>query len=92
MDSGGQEELIAGIKSSGTITLSMNFLEAQYALLDTDYNSGVAHHYEISYGNPEVSMQTFVGFVTKLSSATKVDGQVTADVTISITGAVTLAV
>ena len=90
MDSAGQEELIAGIKSSGTVTLTMNFIEAQYSLLDTDYNSAVARHYKIIYNDTGLTEQVFVGFVTKLSTATKIDGQVMADVTVTVSSSVTL--
>jgi predicted secreted protein len=88
---GGYREYIGGFRDGGTISLTMNFTNATYVVMQTDYEDENSHHYEIVLPDTESTSLEFVGVVTEVPLEITADDKVTSSVTIKITGAVTVA-
>lgn len=87
---GGYREYIPGFRDGGTISLSMNFTKETYATMFGDYESDEKRFYKIVLpaANGTIS---FEGFVTECPLSISPDSQITADVTIQISGKPTVA-
>jgi predicted secreted protein len=83
---GGYREFIAGFRSAGTITLTMNFTRHSFDLMFDDFESDVAQFYEIILPDVEETTLEFEGLVTECPLSIPTDDKVTVDVTIQITG------
>lgn len=88
---GGYREFITGFRDAGEVTLSMNFTRATYELMKTDFESSTALDYKIALPDDDNTELTFDGLVTNLPLDVPMDDKITADVTIKISGQVTLA-
>jgi len=89
---GGYREFIAGFRDGGEITLNMNFTVAGYDALKDDFESETRVDYKIVLdegGTNETSFD-FEGLVTSLGLSVPMDDKVTTDVTIKISGQVTM--
>lgn len=84
---GGYKEFIAGFRDGGTVSLSMNFTRATFALLKEDFDSDVAKNYEILLPDTERTSLEFVGLVTECPLNIPADDKITMDVTIKVSGA-----
>jgi len=87
---GGYREFITGFRNAGTISLAMNFTRSTYDLMKADFESNVAVSYEIVLSDAENTSFEFEGLVTELPLTIPADDKMTADVTIQITGQVTI--
>jgi predicted secreted protein len=87
---GGYREFIAGFRNAGTITLAMNFTRATYDLMKADFESDALVNYEIVLPDEDVTSLEFEGLVTELPLSIPADDKVTADVTIQVSGQVTI--
>lgn len=87
---GGYREFIAGFRDGGEITLEMNFTPAGFNDLKDDYESDVAQAYTIVLSDVAATTLGFSGFVTSLGVAVPIDDKVTCNVTIKISGQVTI--
>jgi len=87
---GGYREFIAGFRDGGELTLSMNFAPSGYFDLKDDFEVEVTHNYRIVMGNAAQTTFDITGLITALGVAIPLDDKVTCDVTIKITGEVTL--
>lgn len=87
---GGYREFIAGFRDGGEITLEMNFTAAGFNDLKDDYESDVAQNYTIILSDVAATTLGFTGFVTSLGVAVPIDDKVTCNVTIKISGQVTI--
>ena len=87
---GGYREFIGGFRDGGTIALAMNFTRAEYEQMKTDFESDVLQSYEIVLPDAENTTLEFVGLVTEAPLTIPPDDKITADITIKISGAVTL--
>ena len=87
---GGYREFITGFRNAGTITLAMNFTRATYEIMKTDFESDTPSNYEIVLPDADNTSLEFEGLVTELPLTIPPDDKVTTDVTIQISGAVTL--
>lgn len=87
---GGYREFIPSFRDGGTITLSMNFTFAGYVLLKRDFQSDTAIpiNYEILLSDG--SSIEFSGYVQDLPISVKFDDVVTNEVTIKVSGMVTI--
>lgn len=85
---GGYREFIPSFRDGGTITLSMNFTFAGYKLLKQDFQSDVLINYEI-YLSDGTSIE-FSGYVQDLPITVKFDDAVTSEITIKISGFVSI--
>ena len=87
---GGYREFIGGFRDGGTVTLSMNFTRAGYELMKDDFESDVLQNYEILLPDTDATSFEFEGLVTELPLSIVPDDKVTADITIKVSGEVTL--
>jgi len=87
---GGYREFIAGFRDGGTVTLNMNFTRATYDLMKEDFENDDEQIYEIVLPDDDVTSVEFLGLVTELPLTIPTDDKVTADVTIKVSGQVTV--
>lgn len=87
---GGYKEFIAGFRDGGEVTLAMNFTLDGYIDMKTDFESDVLGDYRIELPDTNVSTFDFSGFVTSLGMSVPTADKVTTEVTIKVSGAVTI--
>jgi predicted secreted protein len=87
---GGYREFITGFRDAGTVALAMNFTRVTYALMKNDFESDTLQNYEIVLPDMENTTLEFQGLVTELPLTIPADDKMTADVTIQISGEVTI--
>lgn len=87
---GGYREFIAGFRDGGTVALGMNFSRDTYETMLADFESDVIQNYEIVLPDDDNTSLEFQGFVTEAPLTIPTDDKVTADITIKISGPVTL--
>ena len=85
---GGYREFIPSFRDGGTLKLSMFFTFAGYKKLKLDFQSDVLVNYEIYLGDG--SSIEFSGYVQDLPIDVKFSDAVTSEVTIKISGLVTI--
>ena len=88
--SGGYREFIAGFREAGTISLSMNFTRTSVDLMKGDFESNVVQNYEIVLPDTVHTSLEFEGFVTEMPLSIPMDDKITMDITIQISGEVTI--
>jgi len=86
----GYREFIAGFRDGGTVVLSMNFTRAQYDTMKDDFESDTLVNYEVVLPDASTTTLEFEGLVTELPLVIAPDDKITLDVTIKISGTVTL--
>ena len=86
----GYKEFIAGFKDSGTVVLNMNFSRDEYEMMKTDFESDTNQNYEIFLPDDDETSLEFEGLVTEMPLTIPADDVITVDITIKITGKVTL--
>ena len=86
----GYREFIAGFRDGGTVALSMNFIRANYALFKADFESDSLGNYEVILPDDDVTTLEFQGLVTELPLTIPPDDKITMDISIKISGKVTL--
>ena len=87
---GGYKEFIAGMRDGGSVSLSMNFTRANYDLMKDDFENDTLQNYEIVLPDADVTSAEFEGLVTELPLTIAGDDKITMDVTIKISGEVTI--
>jgi len=87
---GGYREFIGGFRDGGTVTLPMNFTRSTYDLMNTDFESDDLQNYEIFLPDTEGTSFEFEALVTELGLAIPADDKITADVTLKVSGAITV--
>jgi predicted secreted protein len=85
---GGFKEAIAGFRDGGTVSLTMNFTQATYAIIYADFEDDAPHYYEIVLPDATNSSFEFCGLVTECPLDIPTDDKVTVNVTIKISGRV----
>jgi len=88
--SGGYREFIPSFRDAGEVTLNMNFTRDGYIDLNDDFESDSSVNYQIVFPDTGATTFQFAGYVTNITSAIPTDDKVTCDVTIKITGTVTI--
>jgi len=88
---GGYREFITGFRDAGTISMSVNLTRDTLDTFKADFESDTAENYEIVLPDDEVTTLEFEGLVTEMPLTIPPDDKVTIDVTIKITGQVTVA-
>jgi predicted secreted protein len=86
----GYREFITSFRDAGEISLEMNFTEAGFLLMNSDFESEDSREYKIVLPNTEGTILEFDAYVTSLGMAVPLDDKVTAPVTLKITGPVRL--
>ncbi|HEQ98808.1 MAG TPA: outer capsid protein Hoc [candidate division Zixibacteria bacterium] len=87
---GGWREFIAGFRDGGELTLEMNFTLDGYSEMLTDFLSDDSVNYQIVLPNTEASVLDFAGFVMDLPLDIDPADAIKLNVTIKLTGAVSL--
>lgn len=87
---GGYRTFITGFRNPGTVSLSMNFTRDTYETMKADFESDAAQNYEIVLPDDDTTTLEFEGLVTEIPLTIPPDDKITVDVTIQITGPVTL--
>jgi len=88
---GGYDEFITGFMEGGTLTLNMNFSRSGYELMKQDFEIDVARDYRITLPDDEDTTLEFEGLVIEIPLTMEAENQLTADVTIQVTGEVAIA-
>ena len=86
----GYREFITGFRDAGTISLSMNFTRDTYDSFKADFEDPDVAYYEIVLPDVENTTLEFMGLVTECPITVPTDDKITADVTIKISGPVTI--
>ncbi len=86
----GYREFIGGFRDGGEVTLNMNFTLAGYADMDADFELDTLTNFQIVLPDTGNTTFEFAALVTALGLAIPMDDKVTADVTLKISGPVTL--
>jgi predicted secreted protein len=87
---GGYREFIAGFRDPGTLTFTMNFNRSDYDTMKADFESDTEQDYELILPDDEVTTLEFSGLVTELPLNLDPGSQITCNVTIKVTGQVTV--
>jgi predicted secreted protein len=87
---GGYREFIAGFRDPGTLTFTMNFTRADYEAMKTDFESDTEKDYELILPDSENTSLEFSGLVTELPLNLDPGSQITCNITIKVTGQVTV--
>lgn len=87
---GGYREFIAGFRNAGTVGLAMNFTRDTYDLMKADFEDDNLKNYEIVLSDRENTTLEFEGLVTELPLSIPTDDKITSDITIQISGQVTV--
>lgn len=86
----GYKEYIGGFRDGGEVTLNMNFTNQTYGLMHNDFEDDTLMNYYIVMPDTSATRLDFSGFVQSLGFSVPTDDKVTADVTIKVSGPVTL--
>jgi predicted secreted protein len=87
---GGYREFIAGFRDAGTIVLNMNFTAAGFLAFKADFEADTPVDYKIVMPDTDDTTFSFSGLVTELPVEIPKDDKVTMNVTIKISGQVTM--
>ncbi len=87
---GGYRTFIAGLRDSGTVSFTMNFTRDAYELMKDDFESDDLQDYMIELPDSENTTFHFQGLVTEMPLTIPTGDKITADVTIQISGQVTI--
>ena len=87
---GGFREFIAGFRDGGTIVVSMNYTRTSLDLMFADFEDDDTQNYEIVLPDTDATSLEFEGLVQEVPLTISTDSQITLEVTIKITGAVTV--
>jgi predicted secreted protein len=91
MDSaGGYKEFIGGFRESGDLKCSMNFTRDTYDLMNDDFESETKQTYELAIPDDDNTTMSFLGLVTDLGFKADTSKQITADVTLKVSGQITI--
>lgn len=86
----GYREFIGDLRDGGALSLTMNFLRANYDLLDTDFENDSNQSYAVVFPDADRTYFELEGLVTELPVSASVGDKITANVTIKVTGKVTV--
>jgi len=84
------KEFLGELKDGGTVALDMNFSNATYDIMSTDFEDNDTNNYAIVFIDTDRSAFELVGILTELGLGTAVGDKVSAPVTIKVTGKPTL--
>ena len=87
---GGYREFIGGFRDGGSVTLPMNFTRDTYDTMNTDFEDDDLQNYEILLPDDDATSFEFEALVTELGLGIPADDKVTADVTLKVSGQVTV--
>ena len=86
----GYMEYITGMRDPGSLTFTINFIRSDYNMMKDDFESDEIVDYEMVLPDEEASSFEMVGFVTELPLTVPFNDAVTVNVTIKLSGPVTV--
>jgi predicted secreted protein len=89
-NTGGYREFIAGFRDPGTLTFTMNFTRSDYDAMKADFESDTEVDYEMILPDDDVTTLEFSGLVTELPLNLDPGSQITCNITIKVTGQITV--
>lgn len=87
---GGYREYITGFRDGGEVALSMNFTRDGWEAMRIDFANDDTVNYQIVFPDTGATTLDFAAYVTDLPITTTPDDKITAEITLKITGEVTL--
>ena len=87
---GGYRTFITGFRDPGTVSFNMLFNRAGYDLMKTDFEAEAEVNYEIVLPDADKTSIEFAGLVNELPLTIPTDDAITSDITIKISGPVTV--
>jgi len=87
---GGYREFITGFRDGGTVVLNMNFTRTTYEAMMTDFDSDDVVDYQLVLPDSAATTFNIAALVTELPLDVPTDDKITANVTLKISGQVTL--
>lgn len=88
--SGGYDEFITGFKNSGECTFNMNFTTVNFAQMKTDFEAVVSKNYRVIFADTGLTQFNFAALCTGLGMPIPLRDKISVDVTLKITGAITM--
>lgn len=86
----GYREKIAGLRDAGQLTFTMNFRNDNYLVIKGDFDSDERVQYQVVLPDEDETKMTFWGLVTECPLTVPEGDRITTDVTIEISGPVTV--
>ena len=86
----GYMEYIAGMRDPGTLSFTINFIRSDYNMMQDDFESDEVVDYEMVLPDAEASSFEMVGLVTELPLSVPFNDAVTVNVTIKLSGPITV--
>ena len=86
----GYDEFITGFIDGGTLELAMNFTRNGFEIMKSDFELDVVRMYRITLPDEDGTMLSFEGFVIDLPLEVEADDKMEVNVSIQVTGEVTL--
>jgi predicted secreted protein len=86
----GYKEFITGFREGGEVSMGMNFTYAGFADLKDDFEDDTELNYRISVPGANACTMTFAGRITKIGFNVDTTNAIRADITVIISGEVTL--
>lgn len=87
---GGYRTFMGGFRNPGTYTFTMLFDRTYYDLMKADFESDDLQNYEVVLPDDDNTSFEFEGLITELPLSIPPDDKVTADITIQVSGEVTI--
>jgi predicted secreted protein len=87
---GGYREFISSFRDAGQVVLNMNFTRDGYDEMNDDFESENSRNYQIVLSDTGNTTFDFAAYVTDLGMAIPFEDKVTANVTLKVTGLVTM--
>ena len=88
--SGGYRTFVPSFRDAGEIVLEMNFTQAGYITMKTDFESSSLVYYQIVFPDTPNTTFEFGAYVTALGNSIPTDDKITQTVTLKISGTVTV--
>lgn len=86
----GYREFVSALRDPGSIKITMNFSRSHYETLNDDFESDELQNYQIVLPDDDTTTFEFEGLVTELPLEVPHDDIITCDVSIKISGSVTV--
>jgi len=86
------KERIATLKDAGTLTFDINFIpnSANQQLITTDFKNRALRNFQLVYTDTSPTTWTFAAYISQFAPSIPVDGKVSANVVLQLTGSITI--
>ena len=87
---GGYREFIVAFKDAGELSLNMNFTIANFGLMKIDFEATTSRNYRVTFADTGATQFNFAAYVTGLGVNITLDDKINVDVSMKITGTITV--